>query len=577
MGFFLLRKDDERPDALAGLTRAAGRHGFPHRRQLRLDSHRLDLFGNLSGSDPQMVELEGGDFVVSCGFLLYRDLAGEAALRAFHRDFVAAEFDWHGLVGLNVLLLRKDGRLHLLNDALGACKIFHNDDFSLVSNSFIALAWLGCGRAFELQGCFEYVFAGSCYGKRTLLAGISTLPANQTLSLDGVTLKPDQRPSPISQRDWPPEVSLDEVARDHAARIDRLMEPIVAHFGDRLRLSTSGGYDSRLALASLLKLGARPTLFTYGQEGEQDVRIARQIAETEGLDFERIDKSRVAPPPPEDFADAAERDLFAFDGWKSDEGIFSNGADRTDRLKRHDRGQIPINGSLGEIYRNFFYLSDRPLTALDLVSTFYAQYDPSSGGTLFDERAYRGALAQSIIEAVGAESHRLERWQAELAYPLFRGRYWTGHDGQINQRFGPMLFPYLEQALISDTARIPIALKDMGRLQGRMIELQNPKVAAYPSSYGYPLAARPPVKERLLYVLNCRRPMALRRLAFRVKHRRFEARSEILSPAYLSRLLDPALPHTSKLFRTERMASASQYNRVLTLEYLATTLGLDPP
>lgn len=577
MGFFVLRKGDSHGAAVGGLTEAAERNGFAHLRRLALDGHSLDLFACLSGGDPQILALAEGDFAVSFGLLLYRGLAGEAALRALHADFDPDSFDWRGLAGLNVVLLRKAGALHLLNDGLGACKIFHDGNKSVLSNSFVALAWLGCGRAYDLQGCFEYVLAGSCYGRRTPLAGIASLPPNSTVTLEAGDCRIEPRPSPIGQRDWPADASLDEVARSHVARIDRLVEPLTEAHGDRLRLSISGGFDSRLTLASLLKAGARPVLFTYGGEADPDVRIARQIAEAEGLPFERIDKSLVETPPAEDFPALAERDLFAFDGWKSDEGILSNGADLADRLRRHERGQIPINGSLGEIYRNFFYLPDRPLPALDLVSSFYAQYDPACGGALFDDTTYRNELATAIVEAVGAESDRLARWQVEAAYPLFRGRFWTGHDGQVNQRFGPMLFPYLEHALISDTARIPVALKDMGRLQGRMIELQSPRVAAYPSSYGYPLSAPPPFKERLLYTLNCRRPMALRRLAFRLKHRQDEARPAVLAPGYIGRILDPGLPHTRRLFSPERMASASQLNRVLTLEYLATKFGLDSP
>ena len=577
MGFFVLRKGDSRRGAFEGFAAAAERNGFPIERRLTLEGHRLELFGNLSASDPKIVDLGDGDFAASYGFLLYRNLCGEVALKALHADFSPADFDWSDLAGLNVVLLRKAGTLHLLNDALGACRLYHDDDYSVVSNAFVAPAWLGCGQAFDLQGCFEYVFAGSCYGRRSPLKGISALPPNYILSVTGDRCETHRHPSPISQCDWPADVDLDTVAREHNARIDRLLEPVVAHYGERLRLSISGGFDSRLVLASLLKHGVRPVLFTYGADDDSDVRIARQIAEAETLPFEQIDKSRVETPPAEDFAATAERDLFAFDGWKADDGILSNGADWADRLHRHDRDQLPINGSLGEIYRNFFYLPDRPMRADDLVSSFFSQYDPAGGGELFDEPRYRATLASAIAEAVGAESGNLERWQVELAYPLFRGRYWTGRDGQINQRFGAMLFPFLERELIKDTARIPLTLKNMGRLQGRMIALQNARVADYPSSYGHALSAPAPQRDRFLYEITCRRPMALRRLAYRLKHRRPETRPAVLTPAYLARVIDPGLPYTRRLFRTERIASNRQLNCVLTLEYLATRLGLDSP
>ena len=68
----------------------------------------------------------------------------------------------------------------------------------------------------------------------------------------------------------------------------------------------------------------------------------------------------------------------------------------------------------------------------------------------------------AMREAIGADSDRLTRAQVEQIYPRFRGRFWTGHDASNNQRFGPMFFPYLEHAAISNTAKIPIRFKDLG-------------------------------------------------------------------------------------------------------------------
>jgi hypothetical protein len=195
----------------------------------------------------------------------------------------------------------------------------------------------------------------------------------------------------------------------------------------------------------------------------------------------------------------------------------------------------------------------------------------------FDERRFRAAMAASMREAIGAESNRLERSQVEALYPKFRGRFWTGRDAQVNQRFGPMFFPYLEHAAISDTAQIPIRLKDLGRLQGRMIGRVNRRLASYPSDYGFALDGPRPPAYRLKSFLGTQRPPGLRKLSFRLGHRRPEPRSGPLSDAYLGRVIDLGFPVMRGLFEIDAVNSATQYGLVATLEYLAQRFGLELP
>jgi asparagine synthase (glutamine-hydrolysing) len=58
--------------------------------------------------------------------------------------------------------------------------------------------------------------------------------------------------------------------------------------GDGNVLSLSGGFDSRLILSALVRLGAKPLLLCMGFEDTTDAVISRQIAETFGLSLERV-------------------------------------------------------------------------------------------------------------------------------------------------------------------------------------------------------------------------------------------------------------------------------------------------
>ncbi len=297
---------------------------------------------------------------------------------------------------------------YVVTDGLGASRIYTNGDNSVWSNSFLAMLEVAKQKTLDSQACYEYVTSGSVFGRRTLVEGISTLPANAILSINGDETRIHQRPSPIANETLGGPITLDRVADYHCAHLSEVFAPIAENYGDRIRLSFSGGFDSRLMLAMLMKHGAKPTLFVYGNPDDEDVRIARLITKEEGLPLEHIDKSTVPAPDPEAFIGETEKNLFAFDGWKVETPLFDFGADRQDRLKRHVDGQVPLNGSLGEIYRNFFYMPDRPSSTGAVISTFYSRFDPKAFTDKFDEKSYRAAMAESMREAIGAESDEFD-------------------------------------------------------------------------------------------------------------------------------------------------------------------------
>jgi len=180
-------------------------------------------------------------------------------------------------------------------------------------------------------------------------------------------------------------------------------------------------------------------------------------------------------------------------------------------------------------------------------------------------------------EAIGAQGDRLERSQVEEIYPKFRGRFWTGRDASNNQRFGPMFFPYLEHAAISNTAKIPIGLKDLGRLQGRMIAQVNKRLADYPSDYGFPLNGQRPWKYRLKTFLGTQRPPLLRKYSFRLTHRAMEPRTGAIGADYLARVIDLEFPIMRQLFNLDAVHCATQYSLIATLEYLGQRYDLSIP
>ncbi len=577
MSFFVLLRDADAPANLEEFC-ASFETQFPGPRDLRFGDTRLVLFGNQSGDPLARHEAENGDSVAALGSLIYKGVSSPGCLPQLLTEFHPQTFTWQGLIGAHLVMVIKAGNAHIFADGLGASRIYTNPGHTVWSNSFLALCALGGSRELDTQACYEYVIGGSVYGDKTLLRGVSALPANNLLTIDKHgAAEVTQRPSPISDDPVGGQSTLDAIADHHVRQLQQVFEPIAQNYGDRIRLSFSGGFDSRLMLANLLKFGAKPTLFVYGDDEDEDVRIARLICKAEGLPLECIDKSKAPPLPPDSFAAETEKNLAAFDGWKVETPLFDFGADRRDRISRHVEGQVPLNGSLGEIYRNFFYIPDRPSSTAAVISTFYSRYDPRALTARFDEREYRSAMALAMRDAIGTTSDELTRSQVEELYPKFRGRFWTGRDASNNQRFGPMFFPYLEHAAISNTAKVPIRFKDLGYLQGRMIARISPRLAGYPSDYGFALDGPRPLKYRFKTWLGTQRPAALRKLSFRMTHRTPQPRTGPLTPEYLSTVIDLDFPIMRQLFNIDAVNSATQYGLIATLEYLAQRFNLDIP
>ncbi len=154
-----------------------------------------------------------------------------------------------------------------------------------------------------------------------------------------------------------------------------------------------------MILALFLDAGITPSLFVYGPNGDPDVEAAKNIAAGEGLALDVIDKSQLVDMDPERFPQHIEKNWAIFDGWKP-AGLFDSGVDTSDRINR-SHSQLVVNGGVGEIYRNFFYLPDRPVSLKELIWAFFSRDDPRACTEVFSSRHYRENLEETLSQALG--------------------------------------------------------------------------------------------------------------------------------------------------------------------------------
>jgi asparagine synthase (glutamine-hydrolysing) len=509
---------------------------------------------------------ENGDFILSTGFFCFRGDSGSGALRNFYNDFDASEPSSKETIGHFVVVVKKNHTIFCLTDQLSTCKIYRDVSSVVFSTSFLLIAGLIGGLSIDRQGCYEYAWNGVTSGERTFLDQVCTVPLNHVLVIRGEVTS--FRPTDLSLRTSEAAgFSVDELVEFQLNGIRSVISSYANLFGDRVNLSMSGGYDSRLLLALLLEAGVRPNVFTYGAAADPEVRVVEAIAAGEGLPLKKIDKNEDEPPD-DQFYDIVCENLRLFDGWKAYGSIFDNGVDALDRAERVKMDHVKINGSGGEIYRNFFYLLNSVYSTKEVVWSFYAGYSPSWCTSYFDVDEYEQIIAENISSAIGANQNNLERAEVEMIYPLFRTRFWTARDVSLNLGFGPALFPFMEPRAVAGTFDIPIKWKSHGRFEGRMIRRINPRLAGYPSSYGYSFASDPSLPVIMKDLTTYLRPPYLRKFSYRLQHFYGKRYSWPIEKESLSRVIDISFPFMRPFFHVEKINDADVLGRVATMEFI---------
>ncbi len=570
--FFLLCRQMERQHepadtaAFSTMERQMAAQGFRNPEILRAPGYDLAVYPKQNSDKARLVEFGNGDFCASTGTLMYQGLAGGKALERYHRDFQPSQPPSERLYGAFCLLLRKQGTLYLLIDRLGVYKVFRNPQGTVWSSSLLAVAATLDAPRIRQQAVYEFVFQGATYGNETVFEDVGIADCDYLYRFDPL-------PEAIERRDRlvQPQTStatVGELLEESLTALRSYYADIAACYGDRVDTALSGGYDSRLTLALLKEQGVTPGVHVYGKASDADVRIAQAIDAGEKLGLKHIDKSTFPEPSLEAFPAVVEQNHFRFDGCPTD-GIFNNGSDLATRRQRCEGGALMLNGGGGEVFRNFFYLPDRPCSVRQLLWTFYSQFDPAMTSARFDEEAYHRRLGEKISSAIGASSTRLSRAEVELVYPLFRCRYWMGKNNSINNRLGDALTPFIDYPIVRRAVTVPVPLKNHGRFEAALIRTVSPALAAYPSDYGHDFVAGPGFRHWLSDQLTLRRPPWLRHYLYRIKARRLPLqRPAMLADERLASVMDADFPYLSKWFRVKDNPDNAQYNRICTLEYL---------
>jgi len=574
--FFLVRADDPAfaEQALAAARAQFARHGFSKLQERQFPGWHLLHAPFIIGGPDTFID-RGEDFAAVAGTLTWGEKMGRPALEAMLDEADLPAPDWSKLGGQFAALVRKSGRAFLLADYFAAFQVFHDPDMRIFSTSLLSAAAALPRLTFDLQGVYEFAFNVVPVGSDTVFAELKMLGPDNMVELGerGATLHKIAKPLPAEAE----KMEIGERIERHRERLAAIVRRHVAHFGDRTFCPLSGGLDSRLALAALRAEGCRPRIFVYGPDDGEDVRIAREVGAAEGFEVEWLDKEARSLDP-DAFAAQVERNFHDYDALPNYGELFENGMNAAARDARHEGGALSVSGGCGEIYRNFFFLPDRPASARTVARTFFARFAPGDSTDRFDEAAFIRAIEDKILSALGhaGDRSRLPRGLIEQIYPRIRCRSAFGREISLEGRHAAYLMPFLDHGVVAEAMRLPIHLKNAGRFEARLLAAIDPSLAARPSAYGHLFTEPPSLRHRFSEWSTRVRPTWLRQKSYALRRRRGPMADEhggLLGPEYMGRVVDLEFPVMRRFFNPERINDSGLMRRIACLEYFAAYLG----
>jgi hypothetical protein len=575
MAGFYLTRETHAAERLAMARDQFARHGFGEPQPLALPGWR-GLHWPYAMGGVETIHRDGDDWVAVAGTLFFDGRMGREALARLLESWTPPSFDWSRVGGQFTAIIAKAGRAFVVTDWFAAHQCFRDELRSVFTTSLLAACRSVPRLSFDAQAVYEVAFNVVPVGDDTVFEQLKLVGPFAAVELlpDGTANHRIAKPLPVAVTREP----LAGRIEAHRARLEQVVGAHVEPFGDRVFCPLSGGIDSRLLLAALRAAGSRPHVYVYGARDEDDVVVAKAIGEALGFGVEWVDKDGLAVAP-DAFAARVETDFHEFDALPTFGNIFDNGGQAMARDARHAGGALAASGGCGEIWRDFFFLPDRPLAARDVAHAFFARFDPRDATDAFDARAFLERIAAKITDAIGADdpAHRLPRAQIEQAYPAIRCRSLFGREISLESRLSPYMMPFLDHRLVAEALRLPMALKQAGVFEAKLLTAIDPALAARPSAYGYSFDQPPTLRHRLTEAATRVRPIALRRRSYAIQRRMGRAMGDehggLIGREWLGRVLDLDFPAMRRFFRVDRIADPAVYRRIAALEYLARHLG----
>ena len=443
------------------------------------------VFKKISFSKQHYVSMPNGDFILSVGALIYKGSMGLVALQGLFEDYSKGHKIFSDLIGHFCIFIYLDGKLHVFNDSNGNYHIYANDSKTVLSSSFLAVRNSLETLTISKQELYEYFLTGGMYGDLTLFREIKRLDG---FKIHILCPKYCSLLKNIYAPLFPQHLSFDELVANIADSLSEYFKILETNQGKGVISALSGGYDSRLILAAMRKVGIEPKLFVFGPDDSDDVRIAKKIAEGENLPIYHPNYNAALPLSTDKFSEILEAHFYFRDGLGYNGAFIDRELDYKFLSKMTGGYSIRLHGGAGSIFRSRWKLPDRSMTIKEFTSKVFAFKNLNRFSAFthqFNRKNFFDVLGEKIKFMMQTTSDLLNRAQIESLETLMQAKYWMGPTTGADNLFSYALTPFCEPRFTIPSAHIPLKFKDAGRLEAAIIKYLDPKLARYTNMYGF--------------------------------------------------------------------------------------------
>lgn len=339
----------------------------------------------------------------------------------------------------------------------------------------------GASPTFSAEATLSLMAFGQVVDHRSMIEGAQHLRGGTTLVFERNTGKCSvEHGAPYFFSPHPGRISFDRAV---SAFLEALHRSVIDE--PQPLVSISGGLDSRLILAGLLKLGVKPALLCYGPSDSADVQIARDIANTFRLPlFEGIYNAEIERGAVRRIARAGGGEVPYHHGH----------ALMNPELLEHTRGRTLITGTGAETFRAFYY--DRGMPGYSVLAL-------RAGTTLLRRKALGyaqqefGKLLQPLLSVFPTLNEPLQHSLAAMLSPyahcdldnagmldcLYLGervRRMVIAGQQLLDGYYVRTHPFMDQQVLDTVSALPIGYRLGSRFHREAIASLSPALAAIP-------------------------------------------------------------------------------------------------
>ncbi len=178
------------------------------------------------------------------------------------------------------------------NDPLGISTLYYRETehgLWFCSDPLILGAISGIRASIDFEALGQYWMLTNPFGNVVPLSGVSKLGPGAKLKISGSGIT-------ILESPWTP-----DYANTRSGSFDAFCDDVIHSMtslagGRKISVGLSGGLDSRVLLALLMKSGAPFQCHVHGPEDEPDVIISKAVAETAGAEHHYVDDSNPRGP-----------------------------------------------------------------------------------------------------------------------------------------------------------------------------------------------------------------------------------------------------------------------------------------